>query len=83
MKLVFIRPFLGCSSAHGRQVSSRRSYMIISSWENDELDVDNSLCFNDGELYSSWADEDEIYGSIDGMTHISWRRRPHEDGNHA
>jgi len=57
--------------------------MIISSWENDELDVDNSLCFNDGELYSSWADEDEIYGSIDGMTHISWRRRPHEDGNHA
>ena len=82
MNILRGRPFLGCSGIRGRQGSSLRAgeFKCLSEWAiNDK----KSMAFQLGDLFSSWSGFGGRVQSIDEMTHISWKKRPHWPGEIA
>ena len=69
------RPFLGCSGMQGRQAAVCFTEEKFCSESTNSAFGNESLCFSRNDQYSDIRPEPA--SSIDVMSHISWRKRPH------
>jgi len=77
MKIIRVRPFVGCSGLFPRQVSLINEFAqhhgFFSKWVG--MWQDRSLCFTGNISFSDKTTDPP--STIDAFTHVSFRKKPH------